>query len=86
MQEDTTILPFRQSETVADPLSELAREGARRMLAEALDGAADAFVSSFSMSAGPLSVIANAIACRAKVGFMRSRMWRTIFPSLWLRL
>ena len=36
MNEDTTILPFRQSEMIVDPLTELAREGARRMLAEAL--------------------------------------------------
>lgn len=34
MNEDTTILPFRQSETILDPLTELAREGARRMLAK----------------------------------------------------
>lgn len=38
MKNDTTILPFRQSESIADPLTELAREGARRMLAEALKG------------------------------------------------
>jgi putative transposase len=48
MNEDTTILPFRQSETILDPLTELAREGARRMLAEALKAEADAFVASFS--------------------------------------
>ena len=48
MKNDTTILPFRQSETVADPLTELAREGARRMLAEALKAEADAFVASFA--------------------------------------
>ncbi len=36
MKNDTTILPFRQSGSIADPLTELAREGARRMLAEAL--------------------------------------------------
>ena len=48
MKEDTTILPFRQSESVADPLTELAREGARRMLAEALKAEADAFVASFA--------------------------------------
>ena len=35
MKNDTTVLPFRQSEIVVDPLTELAREGARRMLAEA---------------------------------------------------
>ncbi|MET4103506.1 putative transposase [Roseovarius sp. MBR-78] len=48
MIDDTTILPFRQSESVADPLTELAREGARRMLAEALKAEADAFVASFA--------------------------------------
>lgn len=48
MKEDTTILPFRQSETIVDPLTELAREGARRMLAEALKAEADAFVASFA--------------------------------------
>jgi hypothetical protein len=47
MNEDTTILPFRQSETIVDPLTELAREGARRMLAEALKAEADAFVANF---------------------------------------
>lgn len=48
MKNDTTILPFRQSESIADPLTELAREGARRMLAEALKAEADAFVASFA--------------------------------------
>ncbi|MFT7596879.1 MAG: hypothetical protein ACI8R4_004221 [Paracoccaceae bacterium] len=37
MKNDTSILPFRQSETIAVPLSELAREGTRRMLAEAIE-------------------------------------------------
>ncbi len=48
MKEDTTILPFRQSERIDDPLTEIAREGARRMLAEALVAEADAFVAGFS--------------------------------------
>jgi putative transposase len=48
MKNDTSILPFRQSETIVDPLTELAREGARRMLAEALKAEADAFVASFA--------------------------------------
>lgn len=48
MKNDTTILPFRQSALIADPLTELAREGARRMLAEALKAEADAFVASFA--------------------------------------
>ena len=48
MKNDTQILLFRQSETIADPLTELAREGAGRMLAEALKAEADAFVASFA--------------------------------------
>ena len=48
MDEDTTILPFLQSEMIVDPLTEFAREGARRMLAEALKAEADAFVASFA--------------------------------------
>jgi putative transposase len=36
MKDGTMILPFGQSESIADPLTELAREGARRMPAEAL--------------------------------------------------
>ena len=37
--------PFRQPEAIDDPLSELAREGARRMLAQVLIAEADAFVA-----------------------------------------
>ncbi|MFT4962031.1 MAG: putative transposase [Paracoccaceae bacterium] len=48
MKNDTTVVQFRQTETVVDPLTELAREGARRMLAEALKAEADAFFASFS--------------------------------------
>ena len=48
MKDDTTILPFRQSEPITDPLTELARQGARRMLAKALKAEADAFVASFA--------------------------------------
>lgn len=48
MKDDTTIIPFHQPDSVADPLTEIAREGARRMLAEALKAEADAFVASFA--------------------------------------
>ena len=33
MKDDTTILPFPQPNSVSDPLTEIAREGARRKLA-----------------------------------------------------
>ena len=45
MLKDTTVVRFRQPEAIDDPLSELAREGARRMLAQALVAEADAFVA-----------------------------------------
>ena len=45
MKEDTTVIPFRHADSIDDPLTEIAREGARRMLAEALKAEADAFVA-----------------------------------------
>ena len=44
MSRDITVIPFRQPDAVDDPLSEVAREGARRMLAQVLIAEADAFV------------------------------------------
>jgi putative transposase len=41
----STVIPFRQPDAVDDALSELAREGARGMLAQALIAEADAFVA-----------------------------------------
>ena len=48
MKTDTAVIPLRQPDSVDDPLTEIAREGARRMLAAALKAEADAFVSRFS--------------------------------------
>ena len=45
MNDDTTITPLHQPGSVEDPLTEIAREGARRMLAAALRAEADAFVA-----------------------------------------
>jgi hypothetical protein len=45
MSRDTTVIRFRQPDAIDDPLSELAREGARRMLAQVLIAEADAFVA-----------------------------------------
>jgi len=45
MLKDTTVVRFRQPEAIDDPLTELAHEGARRMLAQALVAEADAFVA-----------------------------------------
>jgi transposase-like protein len=45
MLKGTTAVRFRQPDAIDDPLTELAREGARRMLAQALVAEADAFVA-----------------------------------------
>ena len=48
MTSDTTIIPFRQPGSINDPLTEIARDGARRMLMAALKAEADDFVAQFS--------------------------------------
>jgi putative transposase len=45
MSRDSTVIPFRQPEAIDDPLTEVAREGARRILAQVLIAEADAFVA-----------------------------------------
>jgi transposase-like protein len=45
MSRDSTVIRLRQPDAIDDPLSELAREGARRMLGQALIAEADAFVA-----------------------------------------
>jgi len=53
MEKTTTVVPFRQVDSVDDPLTEIAREGARRMLAVAMGVEADAFVAQHSGVALP---------------------------------
>jgi putative transposase len=48
MSRDTTVVPFHQPNIIDDPLTELAREGARRLLAQALIAEADAFVATWN--------------------------------------
>ena len=43
MTDDTTIIPFRQPGSIIDPLTEIARDGARRMLMAALKVASRQF-------------------------------------------
>ena len=47
MNDDTTIIPFHQPGSIIDPLTEIAREGARRMLMAALKAEAASFVARF---------------------------------------
>jgi len=46
-KDDPTVIPLRQPNLFDDPLTELARDGARRMPARALAAEADACVASF---------------------------------------
>src|SRR6056297_1587511 len=48
MEKITDIIPLRQPESVDDPLTAIARDGARRMLAAALKPEADAFVAEYA--------------------------------------
>lgn len=48
MPDDTTITPLRQPGSILDPLTEIAREGARQMLAAALKAEAASFVAQFA--------------------------------------
>ena len=53
MKNDTDIIALRQPESVDDPLTEIARDGARRMLAAALRAEADTFVAQHAEEALP---------------------------------
>ena len=48
MKDDTTITPLQQSGSIIDPLTEIARDGARRTLAAALGAEATSFVAQFT--------------------------------------
>ncbi len=48
MNDDNTIIPLRQPDAVLDPLTEIARDSAQRMLAAALKAEVDCFVEMFA--------------------------------------
>jgi putative transposase len=45
MSSDSTVVRLRQPDEVDDPLTTILRDGARRMLAQAIEAEADAFVA-----------------------------------------
>ena len=45
MKSDITVSPFRQPDVTDDPLTAVLREGARRLLAEAIEAEAEAFLA-----------------------------------------
>jgi putative transposase len=45
MTSDSTVVPLRQPEEIDDPLTAVLREGARRLLAQAVEAEAEAFLA-----------------------------------------
>src|SRR3982751_4708559 len=45
MKSDTTVVPLRQPDTIEDPLTAVLRSGARRLLAQAIEAEAEAFLA-----------------------------------------
>jgi hypothetical protein len=78
MSRDTTIIALRQPDAIDDPLTELAREGARRILAQVLIAEADAFVAVWKDrgSAGMLRLLIGVIDCAALRGSSATAHWK----------
>ena len=45
MTSDSTVVPLRQPDAVDDPLTAVLRSGARRLLAQAMEAEAEAFLA-----------------------------------------
>ena len=73
MSRDTTVIPFRQPDAIDDPLTEVAREGARRMLAQVLIAEADAFVALWKTAATASCVMAMDRSAPSRPGLGLSR-------------
>ena len=71
MNDDTTISPLHQPGSILDPLTEIAREGARQMLAAALKAEAASFVARFADGSCSMAVSALFITGPGRSG--RSR-------------
>ena len=48
MKTDTTVVSFPHPDTLDDPLTSVLREGARRLLAQAVEAEAEAFLSAMA--------------------------------------
>jgi hypothetical protein len=48
----TTVVPLRRPDEIEDPLTAVLRSGARRLLAQAIEAEAEAFLATLSRSAG----------------------------------
>ena len=82
MSRDSTVIPFRQLDAIDDPLTELAREGARRMLAQALIAEADAFVAMWKEISCRMGVTASCVTVMGRNARSRpgSGLSRSVAP------
>jgi len=53
MKTDTTVVSFPHPDTLDDPLTSVLREGARRLLAQAVEAEAEAFLGPWLMNGWP---------------------------------
>ncbi len=79
MTSGNTILPFRKPGDVEDPLTAILRDGARRLLAQAIEAEAEAFLAAeaalAAFEAGPWGQKYPAIAQSWH------RVWQEVYPS-----
>ena len=78
MNVDSTVVRLRQPEVVDDPLTEVLRAGARRLLAQAIEAEADAFLAGIADRGSPMaapgsSATATALNAPSRPGSARSR-------------
>lgn len=88
MTNNTDIIALRQPETVDDPLTEIARDGARRMLAAALRAEADAFVAQHAeevLPDGRQRVVRHGYGPERSIQTGSSRSATSLVRSDWLR-
>jgi hypothetical protein len=90
MSIDTSVIRLRQPDAIDDPLTDLAREGARRMLATVLVAEADAFVAlwrSCRMGVTGSCVTAMGRSARSRLGsgLLRSGGRRSATAARWAR-
>src|SRR6266403_2213416 len=94
MLKDTTVVRFRQPDAIDDPLTELAREGARRILAQALVAEADAFVALWKDAKLPDGRDRGEVSAQEKIRFTssilpkwarRTKSLDALLPVLYLR-
>ena len=68
MNEDSTVVRFPQPEAVDDPLTAVLRAGARRLLAQAIEAEAEAFLARWPTSGSPMAGPASSATAMVRSG------------------